>query len=157
MSVYLPPILQKHLGNISWQCLGLGKRSKVSQGFLPTVLLYLQSLVDVVQGVLGPQRGLEGVFDQGDVGVFCRVLNAGELLGHREEFSRHLAGIHQQHGAAKQAKVHTRREGTFHRGLRQRMVSSSIRESRLVFRWGQIGFTRSRRSQLENRRWKWTG
>lgn len=43
---------------------------------------YLQGCVDVVQRVFGPQCGLEGVFDQGDVGVFLRVLNAGQLPGH---------------------------------------------------------------------------
>lgn len=43
---------------------------------------YQQSCVDVVQGVLGSERGLECVFDQGDVSVFWRVLSACELLGH---------------------------------------------------------------------------
>lgn len=38
--------------------------------------------MDVVEGVLGPQGGLEAVFDQGDVGLFLRVLNATELFSH---------------------------------------------------------------------------
>lgn len=71
----------------------------------------------MLQGVFGPQCGLEGVLDQGDVGVFRRVLDAGELLGHREEFGRHLAGIHQQHGAAKHANVRTQRKRDFPTGV----------------------------------------
>lgn len=43
---------------------------------------YLQDPVDVVEGVLGAQCGLEAVFDQGDVGLSLRVLNAAELFGH---------------------------------------------------------------------------
>lgn len=38
--------------------------------------------MDVVEGVLGPQRGLEAVFDQGDEGFFLRVLNAAELFSY---------------------------------------------------------------------------
>lgn len=37
------------------------------------------------------------MFDQGDVGLFLRVLNATELLSHREKVSGHLARVHQQH------------------------------------------------------------
>jgi len=40
------------------------------------------------------------VFDQFDVGLALRVLNATELLGHREEVSGHLARVHQEHGPA---------------------------------------------------------
>lgn len=61
---------------------------------------YLQDPVDVVEGVLGPQGGLEAVFDQGDVGLFLRGLDATELLSHGEKVCRHLAGVHQQYGPA---------------------------------------------------------
>lgn len=78
---------------------------------------YLQDRVDVVEGVLGPQCRLEAVFDQGDEGLFLRVLNATELFSHREEVCRHLAGIHQQDGPAadtrrQRAHQHSPREKT---------------------------------------------
>lgn len=56
--------------------------------------------MDAMQGVLGAERGLEGVFDQGDVRLSLRVLNATELLGHGEKVGGHLAGVHQQHSPA---------------------------------------------------------
>lgn len=109
---------KKHLANISWQYLGLRRSSTVSQNNIPpqmctvemfltlwdvritSLAAYLQSCVNVLQRVFGSQRGLEGVFDQGDVGVLLWVLNASELLGHREKLSRYLTGIHQQYGSA---------------------------------------------------------
>ncbi len=53
--------------------------------------------MDAIKGVLGAESGLVGVFDQRDVGLFLRVLNATELLSHREKVSRHLTWVHQQH------------------------------------------------------------
>lgn len=82
-----------------------GSNKKIS-----AVRLYLQDPVDVVQRVLGAQRGLVGVFDQGDVSLFLRVLDAAQPLGHREEISRHLAGVHQQDCPA--GKRRTTEQGT---------------------------------------------
>lgn len=43
---------------------------------------YLQGSVDTGERVLGAQRGLEGMFDQRDVGVALRVVDVRELFGH---------------------------------------------------------------------------
>lgn len=53
-----------------------------------------------LQKVLGAERGLEGVFNQRDVGICLRELNASELLGHRKEVDWDLSRVHQQHRPA---------------------------------------------------------
>lgn len=66
---------------------------------------YLQGPVDALKRVLGAQRGLEGMFNQRDVGFFLRVLNVAELLAHSKEVSRNLTGVHQQHSPADSSHV----------------------------------------------------
>lgn len=61
---------------------------------------YLQGGMDAAEWILGAKRWLEGMFDESDVGVFLRVLNTTELLGHRQEVSGQLARVHQQHRPA---------------------------------------------------------
>lgn len=75
----------------------------------PALGAYLQGLVDNLQRILGAQRRLEGVFNQGDVGVFLRVLNATQLLGHGEKVGRNLIGVHQQHSTAGSREIESGR------------------------------------------------
>lgn len=79
------------------------------------------------------------MLDQGDVSLFMWVLDATELLSHREKVGRHLTGVHQQHGSVNTWICTLRVRGLSFCGWKTQMPwHSLLKKNKLLFRSDEL-------------------